>query len=252
MRRERPHREKAKTPPSRAWKQLSASDKQRLQGLSARLGQVYERERRRLARDLPDEIGHDLIVLRLHLEMLGLDAKNGRAGQSGRKIKEAVALVKHALASVRRLTLNLGPTVWSEQGFLPAVRIYAGQFSRMTAIQVRLQAARLRSKLPSSCETALYRVIQGALSNVAAHSGARHVSITLASEPASAWMRIEDDGKGFDVKRKLRTAEKAVGLGRMRERIELLGGEIHFASRPAERSGGGGTTIEVRLPLSGI
>ncbi len=238
-----------KQSPARALKQLSASDKERLQGLSARLGEVYERERRRLARDLHDEIGHDLIVLRLHLEMLALDLRNGKAGQLQRKLKEGVGLVKHALSSVRRLTLNLGPTVWSEQGFLPAVRIYARQFARMTAIQVRLRAARLRAKLPSSCETALYRVIQGALSNVAAHSGARHVSITLTSDSGSVWMRIEDDGKGFDVKRKLGAAEKAFGLGAMRERIELLGGEIHFSSREARRAAGGGTTIEVRLPL---
>ncbi len=228
---------------------MNAHDKQRLQGLSAHLGEVYERERRRLARDLHDEVGHDLIVLRLHLQMLALEMKNGNPGQLRRKLKEAVAVVKHALASVRRLTLDLGPTVWSEQGFLPAVRIYARQFSRMTAIQVRLRAARLRAKLPSSCETALYRVIQGALSNVAAHSGAHHVSISLATEPGSVWMRIEDDGKGFDVERKLRGKERAFGLGAMRERIELLGGEIHFSSRPARRAAGGGTLIELCLPL---
>ena len=139
---------RAKRPPPGASKHLNAHDKQRLQGLSAHLGEVYERERRRLARDLHDEVGHDLIVLRLHLQMLALEMKNGNPGQLRRKLKEAVAVVKHALASVRRLTLDLGPTVWSEQGFLPAVRIYARQFSRMTAIQVRLRAARLRANCP--------------------------------------------------------------------------------------------------------
>ena len=223
---------------------------QRLQGFSAQLGDAYEKERRRLAQDLHDEIGHDLIVLKLYTEMMALDLKRGDVSHLPRKLKEAVTLIKHALKGVRHLTFDLGPAVWHEQGFVPAVRLYARQFSRRTGLKVRLEARRLHLTMPPRCETALYKVLQGALSNVVAHAGARNVKITLSSERDTVTMRVEDDGKGFDVRSKLRAPPQSFGLRAMRERIELLGGAIRFVSRPTRRRADRqGTAIEVQLPL---
>jgi signal transduction histidine kinase len=93
-------------------------------------------------------------------------------------------------------------------------------------------------------------VLQGALSNVVAHADAHSVKITLASGRQSVAMKIEDDGRGFNVARKLGVPRQSYGLGAMRERIELLGGAIDFASRPARlRAQCRGTTIEAHLPL---
>ncbi len=226
---------------------------QRLQDFSSQLAEAYERERRRLAQDLHDEIGHDLIVLKLYMQMIRLDMKTGGVIQLRPKLKEAIHLIEHALRSVRRLTFDLGPAIWSEQGFLPAVRLYARQFTKRTGITVRVQASRLKTKLPARCETALFKVLQGALSNVAAHAGARNVRIALSNGADSLRMRIEDDGKGFDVGRKLRSPVQAFGLRAMRERIELLGGTIQFSSQITRRPGGRpGTTIELQLPLHGV
>jgi two-component system NarL family sensor kinase len=144
----------------------------------------------------------------------------------------------------------LGPAVWNEQGFVPAVRLYARQFADRTGIKVRLNAARMQARLPARCETALYKVLQGALSNVVAHADAHRVKITLASGRESVAMRIEDDGRGFHVERKLGVPSQSYGLRAMRERIELLGGAIDFSSRPARlRAECRGTTIEAHLPL---
>ena len=97
---------------------------------------------------------------------------------------------------------------------------------------------------------ALYKVLQGALANVVAHADAQRVKITLASGPDSVAMKIVDDGRGFNVGRKLGVARESYGLRAMRERVELLGGAIHFASRPARlRAECRGTTIEAQLPL---
>jgi signal transduction histidine kinase len=223
---------------------------QRLQGFSAQLGDAYEKERRRLAQDLHDEIGHDLIVLKLYTEMMALDLKRGDVSHLHRKLKEAITLIKHALKGVRHLTFDLGPAVWHEQGFVPAVRLYARQFSRRTGLKVRLEARRLHLAMPPRCETALYKVLQGALSNVVAHAGARNVKITLSSERDTVTMRVEDDGRGFDVRSKLRAPPQSFGLRAMRERIELLGGAIRFVSRPTRRrTDRQGTAIEVQLPL---
>jgi signal transduction histidine kinase len=182
--------------------------------------------------------------------VIALDLKKGDVSQLRRKLKESVTLIQHALKSVRHLTFDLGPAVWNEQGFVPAVRLYARQFANRTGIKVRLDAARMRARLPSRCETALYKVLQGALANVVAHADAHTVRITLASGRDSVAMRIVDDGRGFNVGRKLGLPRESYGLRAMRERLELLGGAIDFASRPARRRAEcRGTTIEARLPL---
>ncbi|MCX6624259.1 MAG: sensor histidine kinase [Acidobacteria bacterium] len=222
----------------------------RSKDFSVQLGEAYEKERRHLAQDLHDEIGHDLIVLKLYTEVIALDLKKGDISQFRRKVKESVTLIKHALASVRNLTFDLGPAVWNEQGFVPALRLYTRQFASRTGIRVRLDAARMRAQLPARCETVLYKVLQGALSNVVAHADAHSVKITLASGRESVAMKIEDDGKGFNVGRKLGAPRHSYGLRAMRERVELLGGAIDFASRPAPlRAECRGTKIEVHLPL---
>jgi signal transduction histidine kinase len=222
----------------------------RLQDFSVELGEAYEKERRHLAQDLHDEIGHDLIVLKLYTEVIALDLKKNDISQLKRKLKESVALIKHALRSVRSLTFDLGPAIWNEQGFVPAVRLYARQFADRTGIQVRLDATRMQAHLPARCETALYKVLQGALSNVVAHADAHSIRITLANGRESVAMKIEDDGRGFNVARKLDVPRQSYGLRAMRERIELLGGAINFASRPARlRAKCRGTTIEAYLPL---
>jgi signal transduction histidine kinase len=111
----------------------------------------------------------------------------------------------------------------------------------------------MRTQLPARCETALYKVLQGALSNVVAHADAQSVSISLANGRESMSMKIEDDGRGFNIARTLGAPRKSFGLRAMRERVELLGGAIHLTSRPARvRAERRGTTIEVHLPLQEV
>ncbi len=225
---------------------------QRARDFSVQLADTYEKERRRLARDLHDEIGHDLIVLKLYTQVIALDLKKGDIRQLRLKLKESVSLIKHALLSVRHLTFALGPAVWNEQGFLPAIRLYAQQFAARTGLKVSVRAARLKVDLPARYETALYKVLQGALSNVVAHADARRVGITFESRRDYVMMRVEDDGKGFNVQRMLSTPPKSYGLRAMRDRIVLLGGAIHFSSHPARlRAKRRGTIIEFHLPLDG-
>ncbi len=217
---------------------------------SARLADGYEKERRRLAHDLHDGIGHDLIVLKLYTEKIALDLRKGVTAQLPRKIKDSISLIKHALATVRSLTFDLGPAIWDEQGFLPAVRAYTRQFARRTGIKVRLNARRLRGQLPPSYEAAFYQVLQGAMSNVVAHSGAKNVTIVLSTNNGQVCLQITDDGRGFDVERKMRTRSHSFGLRAIKRRIELLGGYAQFKSTPAGEYGG--TTIRVCVPANDV
>src|SRR5260221_6478742 len=111
----------------------------RRHGASAYVTRIYEQERRRLSQDLHDEVGHDLMLLKLYLEMIKLD--NGAVELAGiqPRITEAIALVSHAIDSVRRLVLDLGPAVFEDLGFVPAVRFYLHQFSARTNFKETLK-----------------------------------------------------------------------------------------------------------------
>jgi signal transduction histidine kinase len=210
---------------------------------------LQDRERHSLSRDLHDEIGHNLLVLKLYLEMMTTDLKRGDVSRLESKLEEALALVSYAVDSVRRLLLDLGPAMLAQFGFVPALKIYTRQFTLRTAIQVQMEVAEMPGNLPSNYETALYRVLQGSLSNVVNHSHAKRVKVRIGTVKNSVLvMSVEDDGSGFDLAATY--PHRAFGLTAMRERIEMLGGKFHIESWPL-RSGikKHGTRIEVDLPL---
>jgi len=223
----------------------------RARGASAYVTRIYERERRRLSHDLHDEIGHDLILIKLYLEMISLDLKHPNPPDIRSRLSEAIGLVSHSIDAVRRLVLDLGPAVFDELGFLPAVKSYASQFSSRTGVNVTVQEGYLPENLPLTHQIALYRLLQGALSNVLKHAHAKNVRISLGSMKDSVLiMVIEDDGVGFDTS--ARRSRRSFGLTAMRERVAVLGGRIHIESRRAGAPGGKhGTRIEVDLPIHG-
>ncbi len=208
-----------------------------------------EDERLRLSRDLHDEVGGDLVVLKLYIEMIVVELRKNRLDTARNKVEEALALVSHALESVRRLTLDLGPAILEQAGLVTAVKVYCRHFAARTGVAVRVVDVDLPEALPAAHQTTLYRVLQGALSNVARHSKAREVAVRLGSVRRQVVVLvIEDDGVGFDVKRQI--SRGAFGLTAMRDRIESLGGRLHIESRGADRGAGkNGTRIEIDLPI---
>jgi signal transduction histidine kinase len=223
----------------------------RRHGASVYVTKVYEQERTRLSRDLHDEVGHDLILIKLYLEMIAMEAQKRNLQGVQPRLREAISLVSHALDSVRRLVLDLGPAVFDELGFLPAVRSCTQQFSARTKINVTFREGYLPAEIPMSHQVALYRVLQGALSNVLKHASAKNVKVSIGSMKGSVLiMVIEDDGVGFASEAK--KGRPSFGLTAMGERVEVLGGRIHIQSRPASAHGKShGTRIEVDLPLPG-
>ena len=216
---------------------------------AASWGAFDDSERRRLSRDLHDEVGHDLVVLKMYLELIARELPDTRDGAGARrKLEEAKTLVGQVLHSIRRLILDLGPAVLEEVGLPTALRLYAAQFSARTGVRVEVRDAGVPREIPRTHQTALYRLMQGALSNVLKHASAENVRIILGSMKAAALvMIVEDDGVGFDVSH----LRQAFGLEAMRERIEALGGRFHVESHPTAKSRKRhGTRIEVDLPLA--
>jgi signal transduction histidine kinase len=220
----------------------------RLHGASAYVTQVYEGERRRLSHDLHDEIGHDLMLLKLYLELLLRELSNMDPERLRGKLEETLHVVRHAIESARRLVLDLGPAIFDDLGFMPAIRSYVRQFSQRTGLKVDLHEGSLPEQVPMTHQVALYRILQGALANAFKHGGATSVKVTLGGIKGAVVLTIEDNGVGFDLSAPKRVG--AVGLTAMRERAEVLGGRFHIRSvqrgalkRPS------GTRIEVDLPL---
>jgi len=231
---------------------IVASHRFLFSGYGDQLAMVYrridEQERHKLSRDLHDDVGHNLVVLKLYMEMISKDLTQGDSEQVKPKVEEAKALIANTIESVRRLILDLGPALLEETGLVSAIRLYSRQFSARTGIKVTIQDAGVPETVPSSHEIALYRVFQGALSNVVKHSRAQNVKVVAGgAKQSKVIMIIEDDGVGFDL-----TVEKQTGFGlrAMRERIEGLGGRFYMESWPAKFGHKRrGTRIEIDLPV---
>jgi signal transduction histidine kinase len=216
------------------------SGRQRLQTLSRRMVEVQEAERRHIARELHDEIGQALTGLKLVLDMM----TRSPAESMDDSLAEAKSLTNDLLTRVREMALNLRPAMLDDLGLLPTLLWHIERYSAMTNVQVDLGHANLDRRFPPEIETAAYRIVQEALTNVARHANVCRVRVRLWATDETLSVRVEDEGVGFDVETIL-TAGASTGLSGMRERVALLGGQFNVESRP-----GAGASLTAELPLS--
>lgn len=211
----------------------------RLRDLSLRLVEVQERERRTIARELHDEIGQALTGLDLVLEIATRAPEHGLR----ENLRTAQGYVRDLTSRVRNLSLDLRPSMLDDLGLIPALRWLFQRYTEQTTIAVDFRSHNAERRFPPEIETAAYREIQEALTNVARHAGVPSVTVQLWGEPDRLLVQIEDAGSGFDVQAAI-NARRSTGLESMRERAELLGGVLTLDSAPGQ-----GTTIIVDLPL---
>lgn len=215
--------------------------RERLQILSQRLVEVQESERRTIARELHDEIGQALTGLKLMLDM----AARSPGEDTGESLREALTLVDGLMTQVRNLSLDLRPTMLDDLGLLPALLWHCGRYTDQTSIHVDFRHTNLEGRrFGPKVETAAYRIVQEALTNVARHADVDKVAVHLWTEQSTLNVRIEDQGAGFDPEHVM--TEESSGLVGMRERAVLLGGALTIESTP-----GAGTRLAARLPLDG-
>jgi signal transduction histidine kinase len=197
-----------------------------------------ELERQRLARELHDETGQALTSILLGLKGIEEAADTAAARQSVLVLRE---LVVSTLQDVRRLAVELRPTALDDFGLVPALERLSETFAEQADVDVDVQAVLGESRLPSEIETALYRIVQEALTNVVKHANAKRVSVVLTRQGDRVAVVIEDDGRGFDPASQ---PGEGLGLMGMRERIALVDGRLSI-----ESGAGRGTTIAVEVPL---
>jgi signal transduction histidine kinase len=195
---------------------------------------AQELERTRLARELHDETGQALTSI-----LLGLRTVE-ESDDPGAAVAELRELVVSTLQDVRRLAVELRPTVLDDFGLVSALERLTGTFTEQSGIEVDLAAEIGEARLPGDVETALYRIVQEALTNVVKHAHAGKVSIVLTRSAVAVTAVIEDDGRGLDPGKD----DSGLGLVGMRERLALLGGRLKLESTPES-----GTTIVAEVPL---
>jgi signal transduction histidine kinase len=203
-----------------------------------RVLEAQELERARLARELHDETGQALTSILLGLKPLESAAVTEEEREGIAAVRE---LVVRTLQDVRRLAVELRPSALDDFGLVPAVRRLVDSIREQSDLQVELEARLGDERLSQEAETALYRVIQEAFTNVVKHAGARHVTVLLQRADDKALAVVEDDGRGFDPST---TRADALGLAGMRERLALVGGRLRI------ESSGAGTTLVAEVPAA--
>jgi signal transduction histidine kinase len=203
-----------------------------------RVIEAQELERQRLARELHDETGQALTSILLGLKAIRAADSDKGAEHAEREVRD---LVVQALQDVRSLAVELRPTALDDFGLVPALERLAGTFEERSGIRTAVESSLSEERLPPEAETALYRVVQEALTNVVKHAGAERVSIVVARRGAGVSAVIEDDGRGFDA---AEVRDDALGIVGMRERLALLSGTLAVESTP-----GVGTSLVAYVPL---
>ncbi len=219
----------------------SLAQRQReLTDLSARLMAVQEAERRRLARDLHDEFGQALTAVNAYLWLIERQPPGDTALLRTRTV-EARRVVNSTLAAMRELSQVLRPSVLDTLGLAASLDTLLARFREHHGLATELESDGLPDRLPADIETALYRITQEALTNVARHAQATRVRVAVTSTLRDVRLEIADDGIGLPP-RTMADGETGIGLVGIRERVRGLGGQLTITSR-------GGVRIAVRVPL---
>ncbi|MDQ3259157.1 MAG: PAS domain-containing protein [Acidobacteriota bacterium] len=228
--------------------QAEVSERERVERergqLLRRIVFAQEDERRRIAREMHDQLGQQMTVLKLKLDALKEDC--GENAKLCAQVEALQAIAGQLDADVGYLAWEMRPTALDDLGLQAALSSYVQNWSQHFGIPVQLHASGMdKGRLLPEIETTLYRIAQEALNNVAKHSQAASVAVVLERRDRQVSLIIEDDGIGFDLQQTFGADDKGLGLIGMRERAALVGGTVEIESQP-----NGGTTVAVRIAVN--
>ncbi len=210
-----------------------------LRALAARLQKVREEERTRVAREIHDELGQALTAIKIALDSLSNEMPEGKIQQS----ESIMKLADETIQSVRRISTELRPAVLDTLGLVAAVEWAVEEFEARTGTRCQLDLPQDDVVIDQDAATAMFRIFQETLTNVARHAEATGVNVRLAEEDEGLTLEVHDNGKG--VNEEQLSAGSSLGILGMRERALLLGGELTITGAP-----GKGTTLRVRIPAT--
>jgi two-component system sensor histidine kinase UhpB len=214
---------------------------EQMQQLPRQILQAQEEERQRLARDLHDEAAQALTSLLVHLRLLERAHEPEKAQQNLQRLRELTA---QALEEVRRVALDLRPTILDDLGLGAALEWRVDEFAQASGVLATIQIEGLERRLPREIELVFYRVGQESLSNIARHAQAQHVKVSLQRENGSLSLEVIDDGIGFEPAAAPCRGLRGLGLLGMRERLAMIEGTLTLESTP-----GSGVRLLAWAPL---
>lgn len=217
---------------------------QQMQQLSRQILQAQEEERHRLAHELHDEAAQALTSLLVHLRLLERAHDPEKAQQQIQELRDLTAC---ALEDVRRVALDLRPTILDDLGLGPALEWRVDEFTEISGVHTHIQIDGLEQRLPPEIELVFYRVGQESLNNIARHAQAQNVSLLLCRANGQISLEITDDGVGFNPGQTPADSPRGLGLLGMRERMAMINGTFTIESAP-----GRGTRIVAVAPLEKI
>jgi len=210
-----------------------------LKRLSSELVSAQENERRRISRELHDEVGQVLYATVLGLGNAQSSLKNGNTEEALRQLDTVLEMTQRNVSVVRNISLLLRPTMLDDLGLVPALKWLVREVSRTSPVQADVIADDCPDDLGEEQRTCIFRVVQEAVQNALRHSGARLVRVYVQRENGTLRTSIQDDGKGFEP-----SEEKGLGILGMEERIVRLGGTLKISSEL-----GRGTIVSFELPM---
>jgi signal transduction histidine kinase len=223
-----------------------AQREERLAQLAIRMLMVEENERRRISRELHDDAGQSLVVIRLQMELI--EQSLPEHTEARERLAEARDLTEKTILDLRRLIGDLSPAVLEQLGLGAAVRQMANRFRARYPSHVVVDVGQL-PQLDRNFQLVIYRLAQECLNNISQHSKASRVNISVGRVDKVLSLRIEDNGTGFDVEQALERKE-SFGLTGIRERVAVLGGSFSVSS--TRKQGGSkrtGTVVQIELPI---
>jgi signal transduction histidine kinase len=212
--------------------------REELKRLSAELLSAQETERRRISRELHDEVGQVLSAIAFGLGSARSALKDDNREEVFRQLQVLLEMIERNIGVVRNIALLLRPTMLDDLGLVPALKWLAREVSRSSSADVDFVPEAFLDELPEEHRTCIFRVVQEAVRNAARHSGARLIRIYLRQEASAIHASVQDDGDGFDP-----AQEKGLGMIGMQERVVHLGGRLRVDSEP-----GRGTIVSFELP----
>jgi len=213
--------------------------------LASHLQDIREEERAGIAREIHDELGQQLTVLKMDMSWMSKRLSAETIGEVNQKINSTIELLDVTIKTVRRIATDLRPSMLDDLGLIATIEWQCEDFEKRTGITTRFTEDMTEFDFPEQMAIGLFRICQESLTNIARHSSAKNAFITIQQISGELVLTISDDGKGFDA-RKI-GYKKTLGILGMRERTLMMGGQYEIVSEK-----GKGTTLSIRIPFQSL
>ncbi len=217
----------------------------RLRFLSTRLFEAQDQERSRLSKELHDQLGHDLALLKSRLHSLEKQLETHQESLK-KDCENTISSIENIIENVRRISRDLMPSILEDLGLFASLRCLVENFSKQHAIHITLDVEDIDYLFSRDVQVNLYRVFQETFTNISKHAAAQNITVQVKKEGNRISFMVKDDGKGFEIDKLInrKSHEKGVGLMAMKERMHMMEGTFEVDSLP-----GRGTTIKFVVPI---